>query len=157
MQQMILALKHELTCGNPCGLLYPETIAQMLALHLLSKHCTFNRKTPEFKGGLTKNQLRCILDYLQSHWNQDISLDSMALLLGISSYHFLRQFKKSMGESPLQYLIRLRMEAAKRLLAQSHLSITEIAFEVGYDGISHFIHLFKRHTGTTPAAYRKSL
>jgi AraC-like DNA-binding protein len=73
------------------------------------------------------------------------------------SSKFKNQFKKSMGEIPLQYLTRLRMEAAKQLLAQSHLSITEIALEVGYDGISHFIHPFKRHIGTTPAAYRKSL
>jgi AraC family transcriptional regulator len=157
IEQLLLSVLDELERGNPCGKLYGDTAAQMLALHLLSKHCTFTRRKPEYKRGLSKNQLLKILDYINAYPNRDISLDALAAIAGISSYHFIRQFKKSMNVSPLQYIIGLRMEAAKKLLMQSDLSITEIALEVGYDSISHFINLFKRHTGVTPAQFRREI
>lgn len=155
IEQLLMGVIKELEQGNPCGKLYGDTAAQMLALHLLSKHCAFTRRSAEYRRGLPKSQLTKILDYINTYLGEDITLDTLAEMTGISSYHFLRLFKKSMNESPLQYIIRARMEIAKKLLLQSDLSITEIALEVGYDSISHFINLFKRHTGITPARYRR--
>jgi AraC family transcriptional regulator len=153
--QLLLSVIGELERGNPCGKIFGDTAGQMLALHLLSRHCAFTRRNSEYKHGLAKHQLLKVLDYINTYLNQDISLDTLATITGMSGYHFLRQFKKSMNESPLQYIIRTRMEAAKRLLLHSNLSVTEIALEVGYESISHFIYLFKRHTGFTPSLYRR--
>jgi AraC family transcriptional regulator len=155
--QLLLAVKDELEKDNPLGPLYAETAAQMLALHLLSKHCTINHTIPEYRGRLSKNSLSTVLDYIHTNIHREISLESLSLLAGLSSYHFLRLFKKSTGETPLQYIIRCRMEKAKQLLAQTDLAIIEIALDVGYDSLAHFINLFKRHTGVTPSAYRKML
>lgn len=157
MEQLFLAVKKELQAGNPCGRLYAQTAAQMLALHLLSKHCSINYKIPVYKRGIPAAQLKRVLDYIHSHFNQEISLESLALIAGLSSYHFLRLFKQSVGKTPIQYIIHCRMEEAKRLLFETRLSITEIALEVGYGSLNHFISLFRRYTGTTPAAYRKAL
>ncbi|HEX5057225.1 MAG TPA: AraC family transcriptional regulator [Gammaproteobacteria bacterium] len=157
MEQLFLAVKNELQSGNPCGPLYAQTAAQMLALHLLSNHCTLNYKVPQYKRGIAKIQLRRVLEYIHMHLDREITLESLSLIAGLSQYHFLRMFKQSVDKTPLQYIIHCRMEKAKCLLAQTGLTITEIALEVGYESLNHFITLFKRHTGTTPAAFRKAL
>lgn len=157
MEQLFLAVKNELQAGNPCGPLYAQTAAQMLALHLLSRHCSINYKMPAFKRGIPSRQLRCVLNYIHAHLNEELSLESMALIAGLSPYHFLRVFKQSIGRTPLQYIIGCRMEKAKQMLAGTKLSVTEIALEVGYESLNHFIGLFRRHTGTTPAVYRKGV
>lgn len=157
VSQLILAVRDELRQGNPCGSIYAQTAAQMLALHLLSKHCTFNYRIKHQRGGLAKSQLRMVLDYIDSHLHEEISLDILAALTGLTSYHFLRLFKQSTGETPLQFIIRTRMEHAKKLLAVPGASVTDVAMDVGYESVSHFITLFKRHTGVTPLEYQKKL
>jgi AraC family transcriptional regulator len=157
MEQLFLAVKNELQAGNPCGPLYAQTAAQMLALHLLSRHCSINYRIPAYKRGISGRRLRPVLDYIHEHLHKEILLESLALLAGLSPYHFLRLFKQSVGKTPLQYVIHCRMEKAKRLLAETKLSITEIALEVGYESLNHFIGHFRRHTGITPTAYRKAL
>jgi AraC family transcriptional regulator len=157
MEQLLLSAIGELERGNPCGKLYGDTAAQMLALHLLIRHCTFTRRCTEYKRGLSKSQLLRVLDYINAHPGRNIRLDDLAALTGMSAYHFLRQFRKSMNQSPLQYIISARMEPARKLLLKSRLSVTEIALEIGYESISHFINLFKRHTGVTPDRYRREL
>lgn len=157
MEQLFLAVKNELQAGNPCGPLYAQTAAQMLALHLLSKHCSVNYRVPVYKSGIPPRQLRRVLDYIRMHLNQEISLDSLALIAGLSPYHFLRMFKQSTGKTPLQYIIHSRVEEAKQLLAETELSITEISLEVGYESINHFITMFKRHTSVTPAQFRREI
>src|SRR5690606_31382179 len=134
VSQLILAVRDELRQGNPCGPIYAETAAQMLALHLLSRHCAFNHRIKSGKGGLTKSQLRLVLDYIDSHLHEEISLDALAALTELTSFHFLRLFKRTTGETPLQFIIRLRMERAKVLLTAG-MSVTEVALEVGYESV----------------------
>jgi AraC family transcriptional regulator len=154
IEQILIAVKGELEQGNPCGRLYAETAAQMLALHILSKHCAINHQTIEYRTGLSKIVLRRVLDYIQENLIQEISLDKLALLSGLSGYHFLRLFKQSTGETPLQYIIRCRMEKAKQLLAQTDLSVLEGAWKL--DTKAKII-LLKRFTGVTPSRYRNSI
>lgn len=96
------------------------------------------------------------MDYIDAHLHEDISLDVLAVLTGLTTYHFLRLFKQSTGETPLQFIIRCRMERAKALLA-ARVSVTDVAMDVGYESVSHFITLFKRRTGRTPFEYQRKL
>lgn len=157
VSQLILAVRNELKQGNPCGQLYAETAARMLALHLLSNHCTIHYRTKPYKGGLSKSRSQVVLDYIDAHLHEEISLDELAGLTGLTSYHFLRLFKRSTGQTPLQFIIRARMERARKLLAAPRASVTDVAMAVGYESVSHFITLFKRHTGMTPLEYQKKL
>ncbi|WP_290884060.1 helix-turn-helix transcriptional regulator [Fischerella sp.] len=68
-----------------------------------------------------------------------------------------RLFKQAMGLTPRQYVIRCRIETAKRLLAKWELSITEISDRLGFTSHSHFTTFFRKHTGITPTAYRRGL
>ncbi|BAY48218.1 AraC family transcriptional regulator [Scytonema sp. HK-05] len=91
---------------------------------------------------------------MQAHLDTDLSLDDLAQQVGMSTYHFSRLFKQSTGESPNQYVVRLRIEAAKRLLRETDLGVLEVASSVGYNSPSHLATQFKPLTGVTPSAYR---
>ena len=74
----------------------------------------------------------------------------------MSLRNFVRRFKQATGDSPLAYLQKLRIAAAKRLLESDHRTIQEISDAVGYQDAAFFRQLFERHTGVSPSAYRQS-
>jgi AraC family transcriptional regulator len=74
----------------------------------------------------------------------------------LSEFHFSRLFKKTIGFSPSQYLIRRRIARARRLLRETTRSMIEIGLEVGYSSPSHFAQIFRREVGVTPTEYRGS-
>jgi len=95
-------------------------------------------------------------DIFQQRFSEEINLGELARELGMSRRNFIRRFKDATGESPLNYLQMLRIAAARQLLEQEHTSVQEIAAQVGYDDVTFFRNVFKRHTGTPPAQYRQT-
>jgi AraC family transcriptional regulator len=89
--------------------------------------------------------------------DQDLSLKDVAAASYLSPFHFARLFKKITGSTPHNYLAGIRSARAQQLLAESDLSITEIAARVGYLSASHFTKAFRQAIGTTPRAFRKAL
>jgi AraC family transcriptional regulator len=75
----------------------------------------------------------------------------------MSNFHFAREFKRTTGTTPHQYLIKFRVERAKALLAEAQLPLTEVGLQSGFSHQSHFTRLFRRFTGTTPHSYRLML
>jgi AraC family transcriptional regulator len=157
MHQLALELLNEAQHATPYGKLFGETAGQLMAIQLLRKHCTISYKVREYKGGLPQKTLNKVLDYIIANLNRNISLESLSILAGLSSYHFARQFKQSTGLAPHQYIVQCRVEKAKELLKHTNLSITQIALEIGYGSQSHFTSLFKRLTGVTPKEYRNRI
>ncbi|MEK4357633.1 AraC family transcriptional regulator [Paenibacillus sp. FSL M7-1455] len=92
--------------------------------------------------------------YIDTHYGSMISLDQLSERLGVSKYHLLRTFAAATGETPSEYLNRVRIEQAMRLLRQTDLGIERIAEEVGYSGGSYFIKVFRKMTGRTPGSFR---
>lgn len=97
-----------------------------------------------------------VTTYIDSHYQESLSLDTLAQLSHGSPYHLQRIFKKVKGITPVYYIQQLRINAAKAMLRESNLPITEIAALVGLPNTSYFITLFKQKTGQTPETYRKS-
>lgn len=93
-------------------------------------------------------------DYLCAHYCDDVSLDHLAAVAGLSRFHFCRLFRQEIGVSASTYQTQLRLAEARRLLAQGHL-ISETAISTGFYDQSHFGKHFKRHVGTTPAKYQQ--
>ncbi len=92
---------------------------------------------------------------MEDSFDQSMSLDALAEDLGISSRHFKRRFKNATGDSPLTYLQRVRIEAAKQKLETTRENITEITWQVGYEDSNSFRRLFKKFTGLSPREYRE--
>ncbi len=132
--------------------LYADSLANLLAVQLLREHST-HRLPPEkqYVNGLTNKKLGQVLDLIESNLAEDLSLKILANVVGLSEYHFLRMFKQSTGYTPHQYVINQRIERAKELLKKTDMSITEIAYLLGFSTPAHFTHHFRRKTGVTPS------
>lgn len=92
--------------------------------------------------------------FMEASFDQSISLAQVAQASHVSSAHLSRLFKQETGRSVVEHLHRLRIHRAMELLATTPRSLLEIALDCGFESIEHFHRLFRRHTGTTPRAYR---
>ena len=104
---------------------------------------------------LPKAALLRIKAFVRDNLDQEITLDQLAKLAGISYSGFSRRFKASMGITPYQYVIQERIEEAKHLLLHKDLSLAHIAEVTGFSSQSHFTTVFKRSTKLTPLRYRR--
>lgn len=139
---------------NLGGQLYIDSLANVLAVHLLRQYAAVKPQLPIYEGGLPERQLLRILEYIDAHLSQDIKLADLAALLDMSQFHFSHMFKRSLGMAPYQYLLQQRIERAKQLLKKSDQSISDIAFLCGFNSHSHLSKQFRQLTGMTPTAYR---
>lgn len=149
-----MLLLAELQQENLGGRLYIESLANVLAVHLLRQYAATKPNLPMYEGGLHQRQLLQVLEYINEHLEQDIKLADLADLLGMSQFHFSHLFKQAIGTSPYQYLLQQRIERAKQLLKQSDRSIMDIAFLCGFNSHSHLSKQFRQFTGMTPTNYR---
>lgn len=154
IEAIAMLLFAELNQENLGGRLYIDSLANVLAVHLLRQYTAPKLRLAISEGGLPERQLLQVLEYIHEHLNQEIKLADLAQLLGISQFHFSHLFKQSIGTPPYQYLIQQRVERAKQLLKQTNCSIIDIAFECGFNSHSHLSKQFRQLTGTTPRAYR---
>lgn len=97
-----------------------------------------------------------VKEYIQENLDQDISVEDMAEISGLSTYWFKEKFKKETGYSPADFVSRRKIEEAKKYLVSGAKSITDIAFSLGFSSSQYFATVFKRYTGTTPTNYRES-
>ena len=95
-----------------------------------------------------------IREYIEEHIREGITLAELALLVGLGQSHFSHAFRVSFGLAPHQYFNTRRIEAAKSLLSNGDLSVTEIAEELGFSDISAFTSSFRKATGLTPSRFR---
>jgi AraC family transcriptional regulator len=94
--------------------------------------------------------------WIEAHAHEAIDLDDAAAEAGLSAFHFLRLFRRVLGVTPHQYLVRSRLRRAARLLVEDGRSITEIAYEVGFADLSNFVRSFHRAAGVSPRRFRKA-
>lgn len=109
----------------------------------------------EFKSPNKKYVVQQIMKYMENHYKEKISLDQIAENMYLSPFYISKLFKSETGDTPINYLISLRMEKAKELLDQnSTLSVQEAAAAVGYEDAYHFSKLFKKYYGLSPLYYK---
>ena len=109
---------------------------------------------PQALGGLSAGAMRRVREYVDVHLDESIDLTTLAAVAGISVHHFARQFKQSAGVTPHYYLTQKRLERAQKMLAQTDLSLAEIAYSTGFYDQSHLARHFRRMLGTTPREFR---
>ncbi|MED5020126.1 helix-turn-helix domain-containing protein [Paenibacillus chibensis] len=101
-----------------------------------------------------KQQFDEILDYIRTHYNEELSIEYFAEQMNMSAGHFSRMFKEEVGEKYVEYIAKYRISKAKQFLLETDLKIDDIAEQIGYWGRNSFIRNFRRYEGITPAKYR---
>jgi AraC family transcriptional regulator len=159
LEQIALCLREQLEDPNGTTSMYVDYFARLAAARLIRSHSSAARRVPRpaRKGGLSERQLRIAIDYIEANLDNDPSLPALAAAVGMRPVSFARQFRQAAGLAPHQYLIRTRIDRAKRLLATTEEPIAAIALESGFCHQEHLTGMFRKHCGTTPAAYRASL
>jgi AraC family transcriptional regulator len=155
--QTVLKLKGLIDSADPSMQLYAEALSGVLAHELMRLNGVTSEVRPTTRGGLAGWQRKRVADFIEEHLAEKFSLNVVAGLAGLSSYHFVRSFKRSFGAPPHRYHTARRIERAKALLANPRASITDVAFDVGFSGTGAFSTTFHRVTGRTPTDYRRSL
>ncbi len=150
-----LALCAEL--ATPSEPLYAEALSIAFSLHLLTAHSRSERKPLTPKGKLSSMQLKIVTEMARQELANDLSLNQLAIAAKVSPFHFARLFKNTTGLAPHKFVLRLRLERAKRLIASRQLPLTDIALAVGFFDQAHFTNVFRRAFGMTPKAFAKAL
>jgi AraC-like DNA-binding protein/PAS domain-containing protein len=108
------------------------------------------------RGGLSAGALRRVCEFVESHLEDDINLETLAAEARLSVYHFARGFKLSTGVSPHRYVLEQRVKRARQLLVQTDLPLSAIASAVGFFDQGHFSRQFRSLVGTTPSSFRRT-
>lgn len=109
---------------------------------------------------IDRNALRRLCsarDMLREQHDQPLSIPQVAREASMSPFHFIRQFEAVFGATPHQFRIQTRLDLAKRLLALSDYSVTDVCMEVGFSSLGSFSDLFARRVGTSPSRYRRQV
>lgn len=101
-------------------------------------------------------RIRVVMDYLNSHLDEQFSLESLSEMVGICKSSLRRLFKEQSGKTVGEYVVELRMSTAARQLLISDKPISSIAYEVGYENPGYFTRIFRSYFGTSPYEYRKN-
>lgn len=163
-QQFLLFLTHliSLNADRPAGyeLLSKAYILQLwkLVYDLLPASSPASSKISARTANQDAQRTRQAMLYIQEHFMESVTLDDIAGSILVSRSECCRCFKRAIGLSPIEYLMKYRiMESAKYMQRKTHESISEIAGAVGFNNTSYFNKIFKKFIGCTPTEYRQSL
>lgn len=103
-----------------------------------------------------KFEIERTVEFIYQHFGAKLTISDLAQIASMSESHFIRVFKKETGYSPMEFLIRVRIDKAKKLLRSGTKNITEVSLQCGFSSTSHFSSSFTKHTGVTPSEYQNS-
>jgi len=134
---------------------YAQSAAQWIAAHLLlgpSASSHWHQSLAHEQ--ISDRRIVRVLEYIEAHLDERLSLDVLAEEAAVSKFHFVRVFSKSVGATPHRHVQHLRMEAAAGMLRDTDKSVLEIALTCGFQSPSHFAATFRRHFAQNPSEYR---
>ncbi len=152
-----LVQKRIIELANEQGFL---SVLELLSiLHVLSKSNDMQLLSAQAFSNINQSynsrRVEKVIDYLNQHFDKQISLATVANLANMTSVSFSRFFKQHTGNSFIDNLLEIRLGHASRLLIDTHLPISQIAFNCGFNNISNFNRIFKKKKGCTPKEFRE--
>jgi AraC-like DNA-binding protein len=139
---------------DPCVLdLYMEILSEQISKEGLRSFESLEKAILHIRDP----RLRKAVTYMQTHFFEEIAILNIAKAVNISERALQRLFAEKLDLTPKQLLTQLRVEEARKLLRETRLTITDIAFEAGFGSLSRFIDSFRKSTGQLPSDFRKSL
>jgi AraC family transcriptional regulator len=157
ISQLVGQLWREGGVQNPFAAQFADAALSAVVLRLLRLADAPMRKVPAAiaRGGLAPWQVRRVKEWIEADLAGEHTVETLAALVSLSPFHFVRAFAASIGKPPHTYLVERRMIEARRLLRETDTDMTEIGLSVGYSGGGAFARAFRQHTGMSPSAYRR--
>ena len=152
---LVSAVNAERVAGFPNGRLFLDSVEQAIAVALVGSHAVRPRFLRKYRGGLGPARLKTINELIHSKIEDDLSLMEMAHSVGLSPAHFTRMFRKSTGETPHGFVLRQRVERAKKMLRDPETRVLDVAVACGFKTQQHFARVFRRIYGASPTEYRQ--
>jgi AraC family transcriptional regulator len=163
LRAAMMAVDRQLNDNGAGSRLAAESLANIVAVHLIrsARSAPYTAKDPAARvdGPLPQARLRNVAAFVEANLHRGLTLEQMAATAHLSVYHFARQFRAATGLPPHQFVIARRVERARHLLSEGGddgLSLSEIAFRVGFSDQSQLGHHFRRITGVTPRQFRQA-
>jgi len=152
---LMLALHADLEDSSPAGPLYGESLGVALAHYLIRRYSVRAPRQLEYQGGMPTVRLNRVIDFMRQNYANEIRLEELAHLAGMSPHYFCELFKNSAGLSPHQYFLRCRIDRAKEFLRSPEFTVSRVAKATGFADQSHFTKVFRRIVGMTPTQFRQ--
>jgi AraC family transcriptional regulator len=157
LRALVAAAHTEMVAGFPSGRLFLDSVEQAMAVALVKDRAVRHRPAQFSRGGLNSARLRKIRELVYAKMEEDLSLEEMAQTVGLSTAHFARMFRKSMGETPHQFVLRQRLERARAMLRARDVRVLDVALICGFKTQQHFAQVFRGVWGVSPTEYRQEL
>jgi AraC-like DNA-binding protein len=150
-------LARELNVDCTMSQLHFDALTTSIGVQIVRRWSNHGTKAAPFRGGLPPARLRRVEEFLMAHLADDVGLDTLAAIAGLSPKHFARAFRQSTGMPPHRWLIERRIDRARALLRTPGLSLAEIALACGFADQSHFTAAFRKIAGATPGFFQKAM
>lgn len=152
--KQIKELLYEIFEGVHRNSLYSEPELSVIIYKLLLELLN-SGNLPDADKSQHENNISCVKEYIAEHLNEKITVDSLAKICNMSPTHFSRVFRLQTGFSPYDYVLTSRLNKAKEYLMKTDMSVTQIAYETGFNSEANFIYCFTNNEGISPGKFRK--
>lgn len=155
--ESLLTIFHRLAVMYDEAVMGYELSIKSLLLQAVFLLLQYSQKTASPDIGTPSDKLRNVLDYIEIHLSESISVSELAKLCYFSDYHFMRFFKKHMNMTCVEYINNMRLEKSVELFEQGNHSILDVSLSVGFHNLSYFHRAFKKKYHMTPLSFIKEL
>ncbi|TRY33207.1 AraC family transcriptional regulator [Aliiglaciecola sp. M165] len=134
-----------------------ESFTRIFLVKLIQKYGLESDDDISFNSSFTSKHYKRVLDYIAQNFGSDVNVEDLATQAGLSTAHFARLFKQTIGHTPHQFVMAYRIEQSKKMLSDIERPKIDIALSCGFSDQAHFSRVFKQIIGITPKEYRMSI
>jgi AraC family transcriptional regulator len=158
VEQVAFAINRELGAETSSGRLLVESLGRSLSAYLVGRYSELPVRParPPSAKPIDDRRMSRVLDFIDARLDQSFTVAELASVACMSHAHFARAFKASTGQAPHAFVSKMRLELAKRLLADGRQPMADIAFAAGFSSHANFSRAFRNATGMTPGDYRRN-
>jgi AraC family transcriptional regulator len=154
LSYLVRLLARELDAQHQRGRLFADTVIRLLAIEIGQSAWT-RQPLSGLSASIVDKKIRLALDYVESNFSSEISLDDLTKVSGLSATHLINSFRKQVGSTPYAHVVNRRIQHAVHLLKTTEMPIAQIALEVGFSDQQQMTHVFRRRLGRTPGSFRE--
>ena len=154
---LVAAVNAERLAGFPNGQLFLDSVERALVVALVNGYAVRRLSPRTYRGGLTPTRLRRVTELVHAKIEDNVSLEDLAHSVQLSTAYFSQMFRKTTGQTPHQFVLQQKVEAAKDMLRRAEARVLDVAVACGFKTQQHFARVFRQICGASPTEYRQQV